>query len=265
MRWAVDRERRRPRRPRWSTAIYDGVRFVPRWNDRGLAGGFVDGCPPGLDKKDNGCMPPGQAKKLVGTPLSARLAQRARLDRTANGIATTTIICIVGTTIISTVSDRDSGLIDAIFPYQKRDYYYYPVGMSIRSTTTTTTCLTSISPTIRTAANNRYRYGDGAIYRVNPASGLIQGIAALLTGDPLGVGQPLPPGYSAYNVPFAYRERYYDTADNMVSLQRWLHLSGRSDDPADHSGDQRHRLTTTNWRLAMALGAAQRRTLSRER
>ena len=31
----------------------------------------IGGCPPGLDKKDNGCMPPGQAKKLVGTPLIA--------------------------------------------------------------------------------------------------------------------------------------------------------------------------------------------------
>jgi len=32
----------------------DGVRFVPRWNDRGLVRGFMDGCPPGLAKKNNG-------------------------------------------------------------------------------------------------------------------------------------------------------------------------------------------------------------------
>lgn len=51
----------------------DDFRFVPRWNDRGLVRGFVDGCPPGLAKKNNGCMPPGLAKKLVGTPLSASL------------------------------------------------------------------------------------------------------------------------------------------------------------------------------------------------
>jgi hypothetical protein len=31
-------------------------------NDRGI--GYGGGCPPGLAKKHNGCMPPGQAKKL---------------------------------------------------------------------------------------------------------------------------------------------------------------------------------------------------------
>jgi hypothetical protein len=28
--------------------------------------GLVDGCPPGLAAKGNGCLPPGQAKKLIG-------------------------------------------------------------------------------------------------------------------------------------------------------------------------------------------------------
>jgi hypothetical protein len=58
-----------------------------------------------------------------------------------------------------------------------------------------------------------YRYGDGAIYRVNTGSGVVDSIVALLAGD-LGVGSRLPMGYDAYNVPFAYRDRYYDTADN---------------------------------------------------
>ena len=32
--------------------------------------GLIDGCPPGLAKKNNGCMPPGQAKKWrLGRPL----------------------------------------------------------------------------------------------------------------------------------------------------------------------------------------------------
>ncbi len=34
----------------------------------------------------------------------------------------------------------------------------------------------------------------------------------MLTGG-LSVGQPLPMGYSAYNVPMAYRSNYYDTPD----------------------------------------------------
>ena len=41
------------------------------------------------------------------------------------------------------------------------------------------------------------------------------GIAALLTGDDIAVGQRLPAGYDAYNVPYAYRDRYRDGPDAM--------------------------------------------------
>jgi hypothetical protein len=57
-----------------------------------------------------------------------------------------------------------------------------------------------------------YRYAPGAIYQVNRETALITAVAALLTGG-LSVGQPLPMGYSAYNVPMAYRSNYYDTPD----------------------------------------------------
>ena len=46
----------------------------------------------------------------------------------------------------------------------------------------------------------KYRYAPGAIYQVDPDSSLITAVAALLTPG-FGVGQPLPMGYSAYNVP----------------------------------------------------------------
>jgi hypothetical protein len=59
-----------------------------------------------------------------------------------------------------------------------------------------------------------YRYGDGAIYRVDTGTQLIQGVVALLTGQRFGVGQMLPTGYDVYNVPYAYREQYFDTADS---------------------------------------------------
>ena len=59
-----------------------------------------------------------------------------------------------------------------------------------------------------------YRYGDSAIYQVDPATQLIQGIVALLTGQSLGIGQQLPLGYDAYNVPYAYRSNYFDSDDN---------------------------------------------------
>jgi hypothetical protein len=57
-----------------------------------------------------------------------------------------------------------------------------------------------------------YRYAPGAIYRVDRGTALITAVAALLTGG-LTVGQPLPVGYSAYNVPLAYRTTYFDSPD----------------------------------------------------
>jgi hypothetical protein len=58
-----------------------------------------------------------------------------------------------------------------------------------------------------------YRYGDGGIYQVDRSSGVVEAIVALLGGD-LAVGQPLPVGYDVYNVPYSYRDRYYDTDEN---------------------------------------------------
>ncbi|MET0587254.1 MAG: hypothetical protein ABWZ75_01930 [Novosphingobium sp.] len=60
---------------------------------------------------------------------------------------------------------------------------------------------------------NSYRYADGVIYNVDPATAAITSVAALLTGDTFRVGAPLPMGYDVYNVPYAYRDRYYDTPD----------------------------------------------------
>lgn len=58
-----------------------------------------------------------------------------------------------------------------------------------------------------------YRFGDGGIYRVDPETQLISAVVALLTGQNLGVGQMLPLGYDVYNVPYAYRDTFYDSSD----------------------------------------------------
>jgi hypothetical protein len=58
-----------------------------------------------------------------------------------------------------------------------------------------------------------YRYADNVIYRVDPQTAAITSIAALLTGDDFVIGRPMPIGYDVYNVPYAYRTRYYDTPD----------------------------------------------------
>lgn len=62
-----------------------------------------------------------------------------------------------------------------------------------------------------------YRYYGNTIFTVNPAPGAnagagtkITGIAALMTGNTIAIGKPMPLGYEIYNVPFAYRDQYVD-------------------------------------------------------
>ena len=85
--------------------------------------------------------------------------------------------------------------------------------------------------------NSYYRYGDSAIYQVDPTTQLIAGIVALLTGQNLGIGQQLPMGYDVYNVPYAYRSNYYDTND------MWY----RYDDGYIYGVDPRTRLIQTQY------------------
>ena len=56
-----------------------------------------------------------------------------------------------------------------------------------------------------------YRYADGGIYQVDPTTQLIQALVALVSGQQFAVGQPLPAAYGTYNVPYAYRDRYFDS------------------------------------------------------
>jgi hypothetical protein len=82
-----------------------------------------------------------------------------------------------------------------------------------------------------------YRYGDGAIYGVDPTTQLITAVVALLTGQNFGIGQMLPMGYDVYNVPYAYRSSYYDTPD------MWY----RYDDGYIYGFDPRTRLIETSY------------------
>ncbi|MEO7814874.1 MAG: hypothetical protein ABIR87_05450 [Sphingomicrobium sp.] len=190
----------------------DRGRFATRRFNDGF-GGFANGCPPGLAKKDNGCLPPGQAKKLLGARLQNNFANSLlpyqyrswyrddgeHFFRSGDGF-------------IYRVN-RSNDLVDGIIPlfsggdYYGRgdtwpsDYNFYNVPYQYRDYYADT------------GAYN-YRYGDGAIYRLNTGSGVVDSIVALLAGD-LGVGQQLPQGYDVYNVPLQYRDRYSDTADNL--------------------------------------------------
>jgi hypothetical protein len=91
----------------------------------GTVGYGVGGCPPGLAKKHNGCLPPGQAKKLyhVGQRFPASYGYAWNYNQ---------------------------------IPYDLRTQYGFD-------------------------PNDRYYYGDGYLYRVDPATMLIsQVVSAIL-------------------------------------------------------------------------------------
>lgn len=241
-----------------------------RWIDRQFAGrGLIDGCPPGLAAKHNGCLPPGQAKKLIGQrlpsafrssklPVSLRDYYRDnddyyyrygdgylyRVNRQDNLVAALLPLfgggLGLGTPFPAAYSgygvpsyyqsfypdsrdnyyryangyvygiDRDSGLIEDIVPLMAGGYgvgQMLPAGYSAYNVPYQ---YRSYYPDSRDAY---YRYAPGAIYQVDPRTNLVTSVASLLSPTGFAVGQPLPMGYSTYNVPYQYRSQYYDTPD----------------------------------------------------
>ncbi|MBL4896864.1 MAG: hypothetical protein JKY75_08385 [Erythrobacter sp.] len=182
---------------------YDQDRtFLVRDRDRRA----IAGCPPGLAKKYNGCMPPGQAKKRYdnyrtwnGYDYRPRLfglknysSGRYYYDdgyllRPASDGGIAGYIPLLGGAL-AIGNQWPSSYSSHSVP----DYYvdYYDLG-----------------------PRDSYRYADNVIYRVNPSDSAIQSVVALLTGDDFTIGEPMPSGYDVYNVPYPYRDRYNDSDD----------------------------------------------------
>jgi hypothetical protein len=185
----------------------DNVRVAQRGYGDGL-----NGCPPRLDKKDNGCLPPGQAKKYLGARIQSDYADRLipyqyrswyrdddnHFYRSGDGY-------------MYRVS-RSNNLVDGIIPLFSGGGYYSP-GEQWPETYDFYNVPQQYRSYYADGGDMDYRYGDGAIYRVNSSSNAVESIVALLAGD-LGVGSQLPNGYDAYNVPLRYRDRYADNGDN---------------------------------------------------
>jgi hypothetical protein len=158
--------------------------------------GPIQGCPPGLAKKNNGCLPPGQAKKIERARYD--LAWRAPIGdviyRYDNGYQYR--------------YDRQGSLLGYLpalggvlgvgnpWPTQ---YRYDPAPAYVRDY-------------FGLNQPYDYRYADGALYSVDPKTSAIQSVVALLTGQTPAVGQRMPSGYDIYNVPYPYRDRYVDNA-----------------------------------------------------
>ncbi len=162
--------------------------------------GLIDGCPPGLAKKRNGCQPPGQDRRddwwarydrpdwwglsgLGDGRYFYRDGYLMRLDGNSIG----GFIPLLGGAL--SIGNAWPSYYE---PMRLPGYYesYYGLG-----------------------PYGGYRYADDVIYRVDPDTAAITSIAALLTGDDFAIGRPMPLGYDIYNVPYAYRDRYVDGPD----------------------------------------------------
>jgi hypothetical protein len=213
---AVRQDHRSSQRAEIRAGNANGARMVTentpnRFSGRGRA--LVDGCPPGLAKKDNGCMPPGLAKSGLNGPAAFTAAAGAGL------LASTLTPSWFGYDdygpdyryydgyLLRTNGDSVLGYVPllggALAPgrpwlasFQREpipDYWtdYYDLGPV-----------------------DRYRYYDDVLYQLDDGGSEIEDIVALMAGDPWAVGEPMPYGYDVYNVPYSYRTRYVDGPDH---------------------------------------------------
>ena len=106
--------------------------------------------------------------------------------------------------------DRDTGMVENMVPLMAGGY---GMGQMLPASYSAYNLPYQYRGLYPDGGDTMYRYAPGAIYQVDPSTSLITAVASLLTGNGLSVGQRLPAGYGAYNVPLAYRDQYYDTPD----------------------------------------------------
>jgi len=176
-------------------------------------GGYDRFCPPGLAKKGNGCLPPGQAKKLFarGQRIERDRFEGYRVPAAYQSFYRDTPDHYYSYDDSGYIyrSDRGSDLISAIIPLLGGGF---GIGQQLPAGYDAYNLPTQYRDDYYDTDESLYRYGDNAIYEVDPQSGTIEGIVALLAGD-LNVGQALPDGYDAYNLPMDYRDEYQDGDD----------------------------------------------------
>ena len=172
-------------------------------------------CPPGLAKKRNGCLPPGQAKRAF--------ALGDRFERES----------FAGAAIPLRYRSLYADTPDSFYRYDDQGYIYrvdqrtslisglvpllgagFAVGQPLPAGYDVYNVPLQYRDTWSDSDEAHYRYGDNAIYQVDPQSGMIENIVALLTGD-LNVGQALPAGYDVYNLPLDHRDEYQDSDDSL--------------------------------------------------
>jgi hypothetical protein len=103
--------------------------------------------------------------------------------------------------------DCDSGMVENVIPVYAGGY---GVGQLLPTAYTTYNVPAQYRRMYYNSDNAGYWYAPGAIYQYDPRSSVITSVATLMSPG-FSIGQPLPFGYGAYNVPYDYRATYYDT------------------------------------------------------
>jgi hypothetical protein len=194
--------------------------FDHRYRQR-YAEEFRGDCPPGLARKNNGCLPPGQARKMFGPaqvftagqvlPLASYSDYNipAEYQSWYQDSSDHYYRYDDGGYIYQV--DRGSNLVESLIPLLGGGF---GVGQLLPAGYDTYNLPMSYRDDYVDSDEAYYRYGDDAIYQVDPQTNTIESIVALLGGD-LNVGGMLPSGYDAYNLPMDYRDDYVDDADSM--------------------------------------------------
>jgi hypothetical protein len=205
-----------------------GARELRAEDFRNAAVGYgVGGCPPGLASK--GCMPPGQAAKLLGTRFSdaSRFMSFSDVPLSVRYLYpdTNDYYYRYGDGYMYRV-DRSDALISALLPLAFGGYYpgsYLPSNYlsspyyGMNSFYPSYYGFDSFYPASYGGFGYGYdnlcnRYANGVVYQVDCATGFVEDAIPMYAGG-YGVGQFLPSGYGYYNVPYQYRDMYYDTSD----------------------------------------------------
>ena len=184
-----------------------------RIEGRDAVGYGLGGCPPGLASK--GCMPPGQAAKLLGSRLSdaGRFATLGSVPLSARYLYpdTNDYFYRYGDGYMYRV-DRGDQLISALLPLAFGGGYspgsYFPSSY-MNSYVPNYYGFNSFYPDSPYDCN---RYINGVVYQLDCANGFVDNVIPLYDSG-YGVGQLLPTGSGYYNVPYQYRDMYYDTSD----------------------------------------------------
>jgi hypothetical protein len=163
--------------------------------------GLIRGCPPGLAKKNNGCMPPGLARGQAQAQAQSWYSSWWSYPQAASLSYADGYLYQLGQN--GSIAGYLPLLGGALWPGNA-----WPEGFSAAPVPDYHVDYFGLGDQLD------YRYADGAIYGVDPQNQLISQIMALVTGDNFTVGQRVPDGYGVYNVPYEYRDQYFDTPES---------------------------------------------------